>query len=169
VKKRFNIKNIWFYAALLLLIFCCNACYYNPPDFDDKPGARYGQNQNMAPYNNWVNELRQTDEKRYQEYILLRKHIDSNQMAVMYRLQALQDSTMLMQYSNHQQVVSLRREIYRLTNTVYAILLLMLLGLGYLIFEKLKKRKKKYSTQTITYKPVEDATPAVIMPNSDEE
>jgi hypothetical protein len=90
-------------------------------------------------------------------------------MAVMYRLQALQDSTMLMQYSNHQQVVSLRREVYRLTNTVYVILLLMLLGLGYLIFENLKKRKKKYNAQTITYKPVEDDTPAVIMPNSDEE
>ncbi|RYE23550.1 MAG: hypothetical protein EOP51_10130, partial [Sphingobacteriales bacterium] len=74
-----------------ILGFCLNSCSYTDPNFDNTPGVLHSPAQNYVPYNNWVEELRQTDQKRYQEYVMLRKQIDSNHAVVMYRVQVLQD------------------------------------------------------------------------------
>lgn len=153
-------------------MFILQRCTYYDPNFDNTPGAINRQGQTSIPYNTWVDQLKQTDQKRYQEYVLLRKHLDSNQAVMMYRLHNLQDTVMTMQYANNQQIVSLRKEVHRLTNAVYFMLALTILYLGYLLFEQLQKRKRNRMASAISYMPVkheEAAVPAVIMPNTDED
>jgi hypothetical protein len=164
-------KYIWLGAIVLFAIIMLKSCTYYDPNFDNTPGAVTRQGQAAIPYNTWIDQMKQTDQKRYQEYVLLRKHIDSNHAVVMYRIHNLQDTVMVMQYANNQQIVNLRREVHRLSNAVYFMLIITVLLIGYLVFEHWQKRKKTTTAKTIPYMPVQEqeALPAVIMPTSEDE
>ncbi|MGZ5243628.1 MAG: hypothetical protein ACXWDO_09285 [Bacteroidia bacterium] len=164
------IKYIFLIVFTVTALITLQGCTFDP-DFDKTPGAVNRQELTTIPYNTWVDQLKQTDQKRYQEYVLLRKHIDSNHAVAMYRMHNLQDTVMRIQYANNQQIVSLRKEVHRLTNAVYFMLAITMLYLAYLLFEHLQKRKRNSMTKTIPYTPVQEqeAVPAVIMPNNDED
>lgn len=161
---------IYTFIALIIIITGLNSCTYYDPNFDNTPGALHRTAPQSVPYNSWVEQLRQTDQKRYQEYVLLRKHIDSNHTVVMNRVQLLQDSMMYVQYANNQQIILLRKEVHRLTQAVYLIIALILLGIMYMLFDTMKKQKRKRMAKTIEYKPAtEEAVPAVILPSTQAE
>ncbi len=164
-------KNKWLAVLFVTAALCAQSCGYYDPDLDNtRPAAPYRAHETM-PYTIWMDQLKQTDEKRYQEYVLMRRHIDSNHAVVMYRIHILQDSLSAMQRANNQQVINLRKDVRRLNNAVLLLLCITVLFIAYLLFEQMQKRRRNRMAQTIQYKAIGDGeiSPAIIVPDTDDQ